>query len=231
MNYLVFGIYPYVSVAVCVVGCWYRYTHRPESWKADSDLFIEQGKLKRIGLKLLHWGIFLLLAGHAVGLLTPHEVYEPFISAAHKQMVAMFAGGIFGAMVFVGLSLLLYRRIFYLKIRRTSSLMDYVVLASLLITVMTGLWTIYASLEHMDGSIMLALSSWAQHIVTFRPGAADFVTNVPLIYKAHIFFGLTTLFTLFPFGRLVHAISGFAAFAEYPFRPAQVVRTLRRKAR
>lgn len=231
MNYFLFGIYPYVAVLVCVLGCWYRYSHRPESWKADSDLFIEQGKLKRIGLKLLHWGIFLLLAGHAIGLLTPHAVYEPFISAAHKQMVAMFAGGIFGAMVFVGLVLLLFRRIFYLKVRRTSSLMDYVVLVSLLMTVVTGLWTIYASLGHMDGNIMLALSSWAQHIVTLRPGAADFIASVPLIYKVHIFFGLTTLFTLFPFGRLVHAISGVAAFASYPLRPAQVIRTLRTKAR
>ncbi len=231
MNYFLFGIYPYVAVAVCVCGCWYRYTHAPESWKADSDLLFESGKLKRIGLKLLHWGIFLLLAGHAVGLLTPHEVYEPFISPAHKQMVAMVAGGIFGAMVFLGLTLLLLRRIFYLKIHKTSKPMDYVVLISLLLTVTTGLWTIHASSGHPDGSIMLALSSWAQHIVTFRPGAADFVASVPLIYKVHVFFGLTTLFTLFPFGRLVHAISGVAVFAVYPFRAAQIVRVLRKQVR
>lgn len=231
MNFFLFGIYPYIAVAVCVLGCWYRYTFRQESWKADSDLLLCRCKIKRIGLKLLHWGIFLLLAGHAVGLLTPHEVYEPFISPAHKQILAMVAGGIFGAMVFAGLSLLLYRRIFYLKIRRTSSLMDYAVLVSLLLTVITGLLTIYASAGHPDGSIMLKLSNWAQYIVTFRPGASDFVAGVPLIYKVHIFFGLTTLFALFPFGRLVHAISGIAAFASYPFRATQVVRILQMKAR
>ncbi len=109
--------------------------------------------------------------------------------------------------------------------------MDYVVLLSLLMTVVTGLMTVYASAGHLDGSIMLALSSWAQYIATFRPGAADFIASVPLIYKVHVFFGLTTLFTLFPFGRLVHAISGVAVFASYPFRAAQIVRTLRTKFR
>ncbi|MCK9351693.1 MAG: respiratory nitrate reductase subunit gamma [Candidatus Paceibacterota bacterium] len=227
MNYFLFGIYPYIALAICIVGCRYRYRHYPESWKASSDMFLETDRLHRLSLRILHWGIFLLLGGHVVGLLTPHEIYEPFISIAHKQMLAMVGGGVFGGMVLVGLSLLLFRRIYFLRVRRTSVPMDYVVLVSLLLSVMTGLATIPVSAGHPHGDVMIALSSWAQNIVTFQPGAADLVAGVPLIYKIHIFIGMTTLFTLLPFGRLIHAISGVAAIAVYPFRPWQVVRLLR----
>jgi nitrate reductase gamma subunit len=46
---------------------------------------------------------------------------------------------------------------------------------------------------------------------------------VPLIYKIHLFFGLT-LFFLFPFSRLVHVWSGFASIA-YLGRAYQIVRS------
>lgn len=230
MNILLFGIYPYVAFTVCILGCWYRYKHRPMSWKADSSMLLASGRMHRLGLNLLHWGILLLLMGHVVGLLTPHEVYESVMSPATKQLVAMVAGGIFGAMVLAGLTILLWRRLALARIRRTSTAMDYVVLVSLLLTVVTGLWTIYASMHHLDGHVMIALALWAQHIVTLQPDAASFVADVPLIYKLHIFFGLTTLFALFPFGRLVHAVSGIATVV-YVLRPQQVVRTLRPRVR
>jgi nitrate reductase gamma subunit len=69
---------------------------------------------------------------------------------------------------------------------------------------------------------MLALSEWAQRIVTFRSGAAEVIAGAPLVFKVHLFFGMT-LFLLFPFSRLVHVWSGFAAVA-YLFRPYQLVR-------
>jgi nitrate reductase gamma subunit len=50
---------------------------------------------------------------------------------------------------------------------------------------------------------MEALAYWAQHIVTFRAGAATFIHGMPLIYQLHIFIGLTIIL-VFPFTRLVH---------------------------
>ena len=46
------------------------------------------------------------LGSEAHGLLTPHWVCEPFISPAHKQVVAVVVGGMAGAVCFVGLSML-----------------------------------------------------------------------------------------------------------------------------
>lgn len=72
---------------------------------------------------------------------------------------------------------------------------------------------------------MLLLVQWAQHIATFRGGAADFIREVPWIYRVHLFFGLT-VFLLFPFSRLVHVWSGFGTLA-YLTRPHQIVRSRR----
>ena len=68
---------------------------------------------------------------------------------------------------------------------------------------------------------MIALANWAQYIVTFRGGAADFVAGTSLIFKLHIVLGLT-IFLLFPFTRLVHVLS---APVKYLFRSGyQIVR-------
>jgi nitrate reductase gamma subunit len=101
--------------------------------------------------------------------------------------------------------------------------MDIFILLWILATLALGLVSIFFSLQHRDGGIMLLLAQWAQHIATFRGGAADFIREVPWIYKMHLFFGLT-VFLLFPFSRLVHVWSGFAALS-YLTRAYQIVRS------
>jgi nitrate reductase gamma subunit len=101
--------------------------------------------------------------------------------------------------------------------------MDIVVLLWILVTLLLGLASIFVSLGHRDGSVMVVLGHWAQHIVTFHSGAAGFIVEVHWLYKVHLFFGMT-LFLLFPFSRLVHVWSGFAALG-YLTRAYQIVRT------
>ena len=86
--------------------------------------------------------------------------------------------------------------------------------------IVLGLATIPFSAGHLDGSVMMVLSEWAQRIVTFRGGAAELVRGVDWVFKAHMFLGLT-IFLLFPFSRLVHI---WSAPVWYVFRPYQVVR-------
>ena len=71
---------------------------------------------------------------------------------------------------------------------------------------------------------MLALSDWAQRIVTLRPDASGLL-NLDWPYKVHLVLGMT-IFLLFPFSRLVHVWSGFGTLA-YVLRPYQVVRSRR----
>jgi nitrate reductase gamma subunit len=77
----------------------------------------------------------------------------------------------------------------------------------------------------MDGGLMMAFGEWAQHIVTLRPGAVEFLTGAGVIFKLHLFLGMS-IFLIFPFTRLVHVWSGFGTVA-YLMRPYQVVRARR----
>jgi nitrate reductase gamma subunit len=219
LNHAVFGIFPYVALSTFLIGSLIRFDREQYSWRSGSSQMLRKRQL-RWGSNLFHIGILFLFLGHFVGLLTPHWVYEPFISAGAKQMLAIVAGGIAGAMCFVGLSLLIHRRLFDPRIRSTSSVMDIAILLLLWLQLVLGLITIPYSLEHRDGSVMLALSEWAQRIVTFQGGAADMVATVAWPYKLHIWLGLL-IFFVFPFSRLVHI---WSAPVGYVFRKPQVVR-------
>jgi nitrate reductase gamma subunit len=216
-----FNVYPYVCLAVFLMGSLARFDRDQYTWKSDSSQMLRAGTL-RWGSNLFHAGILFLFFGHFVGLLTPHWVYEPFITAGQKQLIAVTAGGIAGVVCFVGLSLLLHRRLFDPRIRLTSHRTDIAILIILWVQLVLGLITLPFSIGHSDGGAMLALSDWAQRIVTFRPDAAGLVA-LDWPYKLHLVLGMT-IFLLFPFSRLVHVWSGFATVA-FLFRPHQVVRS------
>lgn len=223
-NFL-FGIYPYVCLAVFLIGSLIRFDREQYTWKSDSSQLLRRGQL-RLGSNLFHIGVLMLFGGHLVGLLTPKEIYHFMgLTTAAKQQLAMTAGGFAGVLCLVGLILLVHRRLAEPRIRATSSRMDIIILLWILATLLLGLISIFSSLDHMDGSVMVLLATWAQHVVTFRADAASFLAEVPMIYKIHLFFGMT-VFLLFPFSRLVHVWSGFGALA-YLRRPYQIVRTRR----
>jgi nitrate reductase gamma subunit len=205
INQFLFGIYPYIAITIMVVGSVYRYDRDLYTWKADSSQLL-RAKGMRVGSNLFHIGIILLFFGHLVGLLMPESIYHLVMSAQTKQLMAMIAGGIFGSICFVGLTILIRRRLFDPRIRATSKPTDIAVLLILYVQLILGLITIPYSAQHLDGSSMVALGNWAQHIVTLRSGAADFVLAEAWVFKVHLFLGLT-IFLLFPFTRLVHMLS------------------------
>jgi nitrate reductase gamma subunit len=224
LNQFVFGIYPYICLTIFLLGSLVRFDRDQYTWKSDSSQLLKAGQL-RWGSNLFHVGILFLFFGHTVGMLTPHFVYEPFISAGAKQLLAMVSGGAFGLFGFLGLTLLLHRRLAEPRIRATSKTSDIVLLLLLWLQFALGLATIPLSAQHLDGSMMLVLAEWAQRIVTFRAGAADLMTEAGWVFKAHMFLGMS-IFLIFPFTRLVHVWSGFATVA-YLARPYQVVRSRR----
>lgn len=225
-NTILFGLYPYLAAIVCLVGCWVRYDREQYSWKAGSSQILRT-KGMRIASNAFHVGVLFVLAGHFVGLLTPEVIYHHVISTPNKQLLAMVSGGVFGALCFVGMSMLIYRRFTDERVRASSSFSDNLVLILLYIQLILGLSTIFASSHHMDGSVMVMLADWAQSIVLFRPmEAAASIASVGLVYKLHVFLGMT-LFLIFPFTRLVHIISGLAAPVKYLLRNYQIVRQKR----
>ena len=222
LHNLLFGIYPYIALSIFLLGSLIRFDREQYTWKSDSSQMLRLKQL-RLGSNLFHIGILFLFFGHAAGLLTPHWLYESFgLSTPNKQMLAIISGGLAGSACFAGVAILLHRRLTEPRIRATSKPMDIFIMLWILATLVLGLISILFSLQHTEGGVMLALGAWAQHIVTFRGGAAEFIAGVPVIYKVHLFFGMS-LFVLFPFSRLVHVWSGFAS-VSYVTRAWQLVR-------
>ena len=218
----VFGVYPYICLTVFLVGSLIRFDQNQYSWKSDSSQMLRTGSL-RWGSNLFHAGILFLFFGHLLGLLTPHSFYGHFMAAPVKQMLAIYSGGAAGVMCFIGLSLLIHRRVFDARIRLTSHPTDLAILIILWVQLSLGLVTLPFSWAHSDGSVMLILADWAQRILTLRAVDAAALVNVPWPFLVHVVLGMT-IFLLFPFSRLVHVWSGFAAVG-YLFRPYQVVRS------
>jgi nitrate reductase gamma subunit len=220
LNTFFFGIYPYLAIGVMILGSLLRYDRDPYSWKADSSQLISRKGL-RWGSNLFHVGILLLFLGHLVGLLTPHWMYEPFVTAGQKQLLAMVAGGIFGIACLIGMVILIIRRFGNDRVSATSSFWDKAILLILFVQLILGLLSIFQSAQHMDGSSMIELAHWAQKIVTFQGEAAEHIVHEHYIFKLHIVLGLT-IFLIFPFTRLVHM---FSAPIKYLLRPGyQIVR-------
>jgi len=224
LHHFLFSIYPYICLAVFLMGSLARFDRDQYTWKSDSSQLLRKGSL-RWGSNLFHVGILFLFFGHFVGLLTPHFIYEHFITPANKQLMAIYFGGAAGLVCFIGLTLLLHRRIFDPRIRLTSHRTDIAILIILWIQLSIGLVTLPYSVSHSDGSVMMALSEWAQRLLTFRDGGAELLVNLDWPYKIHLVLGMT-IFLLFPFSRLVHVWSGFGSLA-YLVRPYQVVRARR----
>ena len=224
LDTLLFGIYPYICLAVFFIGSLIRFDRDQYTWKSDSSQLLRTGSL-RWGSNLFHIGVLFLFFGHLVGMLTPHAVYEHFMSAGAKQLMAIISGGTAGVLGFIGVSLLLHRRLTDVRIRATSKTSDILLLWLLWIQLALGLATLPLSLQHLDGSVMMLLAGWGQRIVTFRSGGVELLASVSWIFKLHMVLGMT-VFLIFPFTRLVHIWSGFGALA-YVLRPYQLVRARR----
>lgn len=224
LNHLLFGVYPYIALAIFLLGSLLRFDRDQYTWKSDSSQMLRAGQL-RWGSNLFHVGVLFLFFGHTVGMLTPHSVYEHFISAGNKQLMAMISGGLAGLAGFIGVTILLHRRLTDPRIRINSKTSDVVLLVLLWLQLALGLATVPLSGQHLDGSMMLKLAGWAQAIVTFQPGAVEMLAEAGFIFKLHMFLGMS-IFVIFPFTRLVHVWSGFASIG-YLFRPYQVVRSRR----
>ncbi|OGB78659.1 MAG: respiratory nitrate reductase subunit gamma [Burkholderiales bacterium RIFCSPLOWO2_12_FULL_67_210] len=198
LDQFLFGYYPYIALTVFLLGSLIRFDRDQYTWKSDSSQLLRAGQL-RWGSNLFHVGILFLFFGHSVGM--------------------------FGLLGFIGVSILLHRRLSDVRIRVNSKTSDIVLLVLLWLQFALGLATIPLSAQHLDGGMMMKLAEWAQRIVTFRAGAPELLAEAGWVFKGHMFLGMS-IFLIFPFTRLVHVWSGFGTLA-YVVRPYQLVRSRR----
>jgi nitrate reductase gamma subunit len=222
INHIVFGWYPYLCLTVFVFGSWVRFDREQYTWKSGSSQLLRRRQLFW-GSNLFHVGILIIFLGHFVGLLTPIRVFDMLgVSHTFKQWMAIIVGGIAGVACFIGITMLVHRRLFDARIRATSSLGDIAILLLLYAQLTLGLATIPISLGHLNGHEMVKFMTWAQGVLTLQNGLSALVADAHPIFKLHLFLGMT-IFLVFPFTRLVHVWS--APIWYIGRRGYQIVRT------
>ena len=158
--HILFVWYPYVCLTAFLLGSLIRFDRDPYTWRASSSQILRKRQLAW-GSNLFHIGVLFLFGGHALGLLTPTWLYTLFITVEQKQMVAVVAGGVAGVLCFIGLSLLLHRRLTDARIRATSTRMDIAILAILWVQLTLGLLTVPFSMGHSILGYGMSLASRA----------------------------------------------------------------------
>ena len=228
VNALFFGVYPYVCLAVLLIGSLIRFDREPYTWKSDSSQMLRQGQL-RLGSNLFHYGVIVVILGHFAGFLAPEWAVAWALTPVGHQLIAMVVGGIAGLIAIIGLTMLIARRLLDPRIRLNSRKWDISVVCMLWLQLALGLLTVPLSAFHMDGVMFETLTSYVKGVVTLNGSAAALMEEVPLIYKLHILLGFT-IFLISPFTRMIHIWSGAGALA-YLFRPYQIVRTPHTRAK
>jgi len=217
---LVFGYYPYVALTVFIAGSIIRFNRSQYTWRSGSSELLRRRQLIW-GSALFHYGILVVLGGHLVGFATPDAVLNVLgVSVRAHQLLAVFAGGISGTFAWIGLTMLVHRRLFDSRIRKTSSGMDIFALLLIWVQLTFGMATVPFTLHHLDGKMFTQLVGYVQSIIYFRPDAVSLLDGVPWVYLVHLFLGFT-FFLVWPLSRLVHI---WSAPIWYLGRAYQVVR-------
>jgi nitrate reductase gamma subunit len=107
---LLWGVLPYVTIAVLVAGCIWRYRYDQFGWTTRSSQLYES-RLLRIGSPLFHFGILVVVVGHFIGLVIPESWTSALgLSETAYHVQAVTLGGIAGFATLIGVAILIYRR-------------------------------------------------------------------------------------------------------------------------
>lgn len=212
---ILFGILPYVVVAVELVASLWRYFSNSYKFSSLSSEFLESNQLFW-GSVPWHYGIMVVLLGHVVAFLFPREILL-FNSVSVRLLILEVTALIFGIMALFGLIMLIFRRLTNLRIRAVTTKMDIVVLIMLLIQVASGVGT---ALFYRWGSSWYAavLVPYLRSVFTLSPNL-ELVSGLPWLVKIHVV-NAFLLIGILPFTRLVHFL---ILPIGYLWRPYQLV--------
>ena len=230
VDWFLFGVLPYISLATLVVGVLYR-TWRWVSASGATGLYsvsipayrwgfsarggevlkrifllytlTTSDRLVLVGSFLFHWGIWVALLGHLSMLIPPENFGMP--KEVHKA-VALYVGGAAGVLAMIGLVILLVRRLARADVRRLSFLDDWFALLLLLALVALGNYqTLVVHPNYME-----TVSPWLQSIFTGEVAkGVSLMAEADPATKAHAF--LAMLFMMYvPLGKMIHPFSFIA---------------------
>ncbi len=215
LNYFLFSIFPYVAVAIFLIGFIYRYKNRGFQVSSLSSEFLERKKLFW-GSQPFHWGLMVLFFGHLIAFLFPRAVLawngEPV-----RLLILEITSFVFGVSALVGLGLLIKRRLQSKMVLASTNKMDMLVYTVLIVQLVSGLGVAY--FERWGSSWFAGvLTPYLRSIFAFNPDIGA-VSAMPWIIQIHIFSAFFII-AIIPFTRFMHFL---VAPVDYLFRKYQLV--------
>lgn len=200
MNYLLFVVFPYVCLFIFLIGSIYRYKNRAFTVSSLSSEFLE-GKKLFMASQLFHWGLFVLFFGHLIGFLFPRAVLA-WNGQPVRLLILEVTAFVFGLSSFIGIILLIYRRLTDRRVQIVTSKMDVVVFLVLLVQIISGLLVAY---YNRWGSSWFAafLTPYIRSIFVFDPQIDAIASVDSLSLKIHVISAFTII-GLIPFTRFMH---------------------------
>ncbi len=220
MNTFLFGVFPYLAMAVFVVGTIWRYKYDKFGWTTRSSQLYES-RMLRIGSPLFHYGILLAVLGHAMGLVIPKAWTDVLVPEDIYHAVAVGGGMTAGIMIVVGFVILVFRRRTVKTVFNATTVNDKVMYLVLGLTILFGMWnTISTAFAPEEYHYREGVSPWFRSIFAFQPNV-DLIAGAPFQFQAHAVTAFL-LIMIWPFTRLVHV---FSAPFQYLARPYIVYRS------
>jgi respiratory nitrate reductase gamma subunit len=204
---LLWIIFPYIAVAVFVVGHWWRYRTDQFGWTSASTQLLER-KILGWASPTFHYGVLAAVGGHIVGLMIPKSFTEAVgMSENTYRWFSAIAGAIAGAVCVVGFVGLVYRRATNPRVRRATTRTDLLVYFLLTVLIGLGCWMTFGHnlLTASPYDYRDSVSEWWRSLFYLQPNVGA-VKDANVIYQIHAVIAWA-FWALFPFSRLVHAWS------------------------
>jgi len=212
---ILFGVFPYVAVALMIGVGIYRYCVDRYSWSSQSSQFLES-RVLFWGSIPWHYAILVILLAHFLAFLVPSG-WAVVVGNPLRLYLLEVTGLALGISTLIAVSLLILRRATNARVSAVTTVIDWLVLVALLVQVATG---VYIAFTLRWGSVwyLHTATPWLWSLLKLDP-QVHYLAALPTVVKLHAFNAFLIL-ALFPFSRLVHVIS---VPLSYLGRPYQVV--------
>ncbi|MHB1397907.1 MAG: respiratory nitrate reductase subunit gamma [Trichloromonadaceae bacterium] len=220
---ILFAVFPYVAVALAIAVGIYRYTIDRYSWSSQSSQFLESRALFW-GSVPWHYAILLILLAHLLAFLFPAG-WGALVGKPLRLYLLEITGMALGLATVIAIALLIVRRAANDRVATVTSVVDWFLLAALLLQVATGVWIAF-TLRWGSVWYLHTATPWLWSLVKLDP-QVQYLAVLPWVVKVHAV-NAFVLVALFPFSRLVHVVS---VPLTYLARPYQVVVWYRQRSR
>ncbi|HHV20171.1 MAG TPA: respiratory nitrate reductase subunit gamma [Propionibacterium sp.] len=224
LDIILWGVLPYVTIAMLIGGTIWRWRYDQFGWTTRSSQLYE-GRWLRIASPLFHFGVLVVVVGHAMGLLIPKRWTDAIGISQHTyHLMALSLGALAGICTLIGVTLLVIRRRTTGPVFQATTANDKFMYIFLVGAIVMGLLaTFFGTITpagEAEHNYRETVSIWFRSLFVLQP-AIGAMAQATTLFKIHNLVGMI-LFAIWPFTRLIHA---FSAPLGYVFRPYVVYRS------